>query len=93
MLPIAVAAVIAIFLTTTRGRRLARAAGLVGFGRSRVPPADREFLLGACGHDRAELRRRLDAERAHYPGFAEAQIYRRAIRTELRARANHRAEG
>ena len=88
MLPIAVAAVLAIFLTTTRGRRLARVAGRVGFDRSRVPSADREFLFEACGRDAAEMRRRLDEEKVRYPGFDEAQLYRRAIRTELRGRVS-----
>ena len=86
MLPIAVAAVVAIFFTTSPGRRLARQIGLPGGRAGRVPEEDRKFLFDACGRDEGELERRLEAERVRYPGFDQPQLYRRAIRTEMRRR-------
>ena len=86
MLPIAVATVLAIFLTTNRGRKFARVLGLSDLRRTRVPREDREFLLDACGGDENEVQERLEAERARYPGFDRAQLYRKAIRSEMRRR-------
>ncbi len=86
MLPIAIVAVLAIFFTTNRGRRLARLIGLPVGRASRVPAEDRSFLLEACGRDESEVERRLEAERVRYPGFDRPKLYRRAIRTEIRRR-------
>ena len=86
MLPIAIVAVLAVFFTTIRGRRLARLIGLPVGRASRVPAEDRNFLLEACERDESEVERRLEAERVRYPGFDRPQLYRRAIRTEIRRR-------
>ncbi len=84
MLAIAIASVIAIFLTTERGRRLADRLGVSERWISRaVPSEDREFLLRACGGDREELTRRIESERERFPEFDEARLYRRAIRREM----------
>jgi hypothetical protein len=80
MLVLAVAVTIAIFATTRRGREIAKR---IGF-RDRVAGAasseDVEYLLSACHDDRAQLKRRIEAEREHYPELTEAEHYRRAIR-------------
>ena len=86
MLPIALAAVLAIFFTTHAGRRLARRIRLPIGRASRVPAEDRNFMLEACGRDKREVERRLEADRVRYPGFDPPQLYRRAIRTEIRRR-------
>ena len=88
MLPIAIAAVIAILLTTERGRHLADRLGRsVGWTTRGVPTEDREFLLQACGGDPKELARRIEAERERIPDFDEARLYRRAIRTAMASAA------
>ncbi|MFK7895573.1 MAG: hypothetical protein AB8G23_07035 [Myxococcota bacterium] len=71
---------IAIFLTTTRGREVAKRIGL----RDRVSGAaksdDVAYFLSACGGDRDEVSRRIAAERERFPDLTEAEHYRRAIR-------------
>jgi hypothetical protein len=86
VLPIAIAAVLAIFLTTPAGRRMWTALGLSRpFGRG-PSKQDLDFLMHACGGDRRELARRLEHERARFPDLDEVDIHRRAIRTYLNAR-------
>jgi hypothetical protein len=87
VVPIAVLAVIAIYLTTPSGQRLAGVLGVpVPFGKG---PAreDRDYLLRACGGDRREMARRLAMERARFPDLGEAEIHRRAIRTYMNDRS------
>jgi hypothetical protein len=86
MLLISLAAVLAIFFSTDRGRRWTRGLGLPFRSGRRVPAEDCDFLLAACGDDPREVGRRLENERKLRPALDEAQLYRRAIRTELRAR-------
>ena len=92
MLLIAVPMVSAIFFTTTRGRRWLKAIGFSSFRRSRVPSEDFEFMLDACGRDPAEVSKRLGAERNRFPGLDESQLYRKAIRTEIKSRTAKRGE-
>ncbi len=88
MLLVAVVTVSAIFSTTNRGRRWLGAMGVSNFRIKRIPAEDLEFLLDSCGRDTAEVKRRLEAERIRYPALDEAQIYRKAIRREIRGRRN-----
>jgi len=71
---------IAVFLTTRRGRELAKRIGL----RDRVAGAakseDVSYLLKACEGDRREMKRRIELERERFPDLTEAEHYRRAIR-------------
>lgn len=86
MLLVAVVAVLAIFSTTGRGRRWLRVMGVSDFKTKSIPPEDVDFLFDACGRDSSEVCRRLETERSRYPDLDEAQIYRKAIRREIRAR-------
>jgi hypothetical protein len=86
MLVIAVAAVTAIFLTTPAGQRMASGLGIDALVKDGPPKDDREFMLRVCDGDRAELKRRLDAERSRNLDMSEAQVYRRAIRTYMNAK-------
>jgi hypothetical protein len=91
MLPIAVAAVLAVFLTTDAGRRWAGRLGVpTPFGRGRVDPDTRRYLLDACGGDRREMIRRVEAERTRFPALPEAELYRRAVRTVVQERGGPR---
>jgi len=91
MLPIAVAAVLAVFLTTDRGRRLGGRLGIPArLGRGGVDPDTRRYLLDACGGDRREMVRRVEAERRRYPALDEASLYRRAVRTAMNERGGPR---
>lgn len=71
---------IAVFLTTKRGKEVAKRVGL----RDRVSGAakseDVSYLLSACEGDRSEMKRRIETERARFPDLTEAEHYRRAIR-------------
>lgn len=80
---VVLAAVVAIFATTPVGRRLAVRIGLRDRVAGAAPTQDVEFLIARCGGDRAEARRRVDAERERFPALAEADHYRRAIRRIL----------
>jgi len=86
MLVIAVVAVAAILLTTPVGQRAASALGIDGLAKNAPPKEDRDFLLRVCDGDRAEVARRLDAERGRGAELTEAQVYRRAIRTYMSSR-------
>lgn len=86
LLPIVVAAVGAIFLTTPLGKRLAGRVGLPLPFAGSVDPESRAYLLRACGGDRREMARRLDAERERFPELDEAAIHRRAIRAVVTER-------
>ncbi|MFO0691045.1 MAG: hypothetical protein U0900_20270 [Myxococcota bacterium] len=80
---VVLAAVVAIFATTPLGKRLAVGVGLRDHVAGAAPSRDVEFLLERCGGDRAEARRRIDAERERFPALGEADHYRRAIRRIL----------
>lgn len=88
-----VIATLAIFATTQRGRSLLKRTAL----RDRIPGAapreDVAFLLRACGGDRAEVERRLEAERARLPDLTEAEHYRRAIRKAMAEGGDSSAPG
>lgn len=94
LLPVAVVAVLAVFLTTDRGRRLAGQLGIPSpFSRSRVDPDTRAYLLDACGGDRREMARRVEVERRRFPELDEAALYRRAVRTVMGERGGPRDLG
>jgi hypothetical protein len=80
---IAIVATVAVFLTTTRGREVAKR---IGF-RDRVAGAatseDLAFLLSRCDGDRDAAERRIAAERMRFPDLTEADQVRRAIRKIL----------
>lgn len=86
MLVIAIAATLAIFATTTRGRQIIKRMGF----RDHVPGAasteDDNYLLAAGAGDRQELERRIAIERECYPELTEAEHYRRAIRKVFASR-------
>ncbi len=83
----ALAAAIAIFLTTPRGAALARRLGF-GFGpKDGAPEEDRAYLLRVCGGDPRVVEQKLAAARVHNPEMSEKDAYRRAIRTHLRDKA------
>jgi len=90
MLPIAVLAVLAIFLTTERGRRIAGRLGVPSPFRQNVDRETRTYLLDACGGDRREMARRVEAERRRFPDLDEAALYRRAVRTRMQERGGPR---
>jgi len=87
VLPIAIAAVLAIFLTTPAGRRFAIKLGVPLPFAGGPSKSDRDFLLRACGGDRRELAKWLDHERVRFPDLDEADIHRRAIRTYMNSRS------
>jgi len=78
------AVVLAIWLTSERGRRIARRLGLRGLGRDAAPSEDHAFLLRKCGGDRQKLDALLDEARQRNPEMSEAEAYRRAIRRVVR---------
>ena len=86
LLVIAVLGTLAIFATTRSGRGLLARTRL----RDHVPGApsneDVDFLLSACNGDRAEVERRLAAERERLPDLTDAEHHRRAIRKLLNER-------
>lgn len=92
-LVIAVAAVVAIFSTTSAGQRLAASLGIDALLRKGPPREDREFLLQVCGGNRRKLAERLDAERRKNRAMSEAQVYRRAIRTYMKGRVESETDG
>ena len=80
----ALVAVVAIFLTTRRGKQISTQLGLKMPGKGRAPQEDHDYLLRVCGGDVNELKRRLDATRMNNPELSEAGAYRRAIREHLK---------
>lgn len=80
------AAVIAIFMTTDAGRRLAASVGVPNPFRGGVDRETRDYLLKACHGDRREMARRLAAERERFPELDEAALYRRAVRALMSER-------
>jgi len=86
ILPIAVAAVVAISVYTDWGQAIIARLGIrLRFGPG-PPPEDHAFLLRACDGDESELRRRLESERERNPRLDQAQVYRKAIRTYMNSR-------
>ena len=83
-------AVALIFLTTPRGRRVAAWLGVSNPFRGGVDRDTRRYLLDACGGSRAELARRIEAERSRFPELDEAALYRRAVRTLMNERGGPR---
>lgn len=79
-----IVAVVAIFLTTRRGKEIASQLGLEMPGKGKAPREDHDYLLRVCGGDVAELERRLAATRKNNPELSEAGAYRRAIREHLK---------
>ena len=80
ILLIAVGATLAILATTPPGRRVLKRIGLRDLVSDAAPSEDFDYLLSACGGDRAELDRRVSLERERYPDLTEAEHFRRAIR-------------
>jgi len=83
---VASAAALAIFLTMPTGRRLASRLGIRRVSGGRAPREDREYLLCVCNGSKGAVARLLEAERARNPQMSEAETYRKAIRTHLRAK-------
>jgi hypothetical protein len=75
-----------ILWTMPIGQRVANRLGLVGFRRQGAPGADREFLLRACGGDRARVQEMLERARAGDREMSDAEAHRRAIRTVMRTK-------
>ena len=86
ILAIAIVGTLGVFATTRSGRALLKRIGLRRYVPDAAPARDVEYLLAACGGDRAEAERRLEAERARYPALGEPDHYRRAIRRVLAER-------
>ncbi len=80
------AAVLAIYSTTTSGKRMISRLGLTSLDRSGPPGEDQDFLLRVCGGDPEEVQRRLDAERRRNANLSEAETYRKAIRRYMNSR-------
>jgi len=83
---VALAAALAIFLTMPAGRRMASRLGVPWPRAGRAPREDREYLLRVCNGSKEAVARLLEAERAKHPEMSEAEAYRKAIRTHLRAK-------
>jgi hypothetical protein len=79
-LGIALIGTIAVFLTTKRGREVAKQIGLRDRVKGAAKSDDVSYLLAACEGDRAEMKRRIEIERERFPDLTEADHYRRAIR-------------
>lgn len=77
------AAVVAIFATTPRGKRLADQLGINLSRKGRAPPEDLDYLLRVCNGDVAQLGERLKTARRNNPDMTEAEAYRKAIRSYL----------
>jgi hypothetical protein len=86
-----VGATLAIFGTTRPGREIAKRIGLRDHVKDAAPSADLDYLLDACGGDRALRDRRIAAERERFPALSEAEHVRRAIRRVFAERASSEA--
>lgn len=80
ILALAIGVTIAVFATTTVGRKIAKRIGLRDHVSGAATSEDVSYLLSACGGDRSALEERIEAERLRYPALDEADHYRRAIR-------------
>ena len=87
LLTLAVVATLAGFATTRAGRAMRKRIGRRDGVPGAAPREDVQFLLQACGGDRAEVERRLAVERERLPDLTEAEHYRRAIRKVMAERA------
>jgi hypothetical protein len=76
--------VIAIFLTTAPGQRLAKRFGIRDMTKGSAPRQDRDYLMRVCGDDVSEVEERLARARRRDPEMSEAEAYRKAIRSHLR---------
>ena len=88
LIAVCLVAIVAIFLTMPAGRALAGRLGLPGLAKGGPPREDRQFLLELCGNDRQKVAELLEAERRKFSELTEAQIYRRVIRSQMRARGD-----
>jgi len=84
MIIAALAAAVAIFMTTPRGAEIARKLGLRLSFKDTAPKEDRDYLLKICGGDTRVVAAMLDAARIHDPDMSEKDAYRKAIRAHLR---------
>ena len=91
VLILAVLAVTAVFFTTPAGERMRRSLGIPGIAKGSASREDRAFLLRICGGDRAEMERRLEAERRRFPALSDSDIHRRAIRTSMQSMTSSRS--
>ena len=76
--------VVAVFLTTTTGKRWASRLGLALPLPGNAPKQDRDYLLRVCESDRKRVTEMLAEARRHNPDMNEAEAYRKAIRVHLR---------
>lgn len=79
-LMVALIGTIAVFLTTKRGREVAKQIGLRDRVKGAAKSDDVSYLLASCEGDRGEMKRRIEFERERFPDLSEAEHYRRAIR-------------
>lgn len=77
-------AVVAIFLTTSTGRRIAAHIGFRPGMKDPAPKEDRDYLLRVCAGDRGALEEMLAEARGDRPEMTEREAYRAAIRAHLR---------
>ena len=83
---VVVAVMVVIFVTMPAGRALVSRLGLEGVLKKGAPRRDREFLLGLCDNDKKKVAELLEVERQKFSELSEAEIYRRVIRRQMRAR-------
>jgi hypothetical protein len=76
--------VVAIFLTTESGQRMAKQLGIRGMTKGSAPNDDRDYLLRVCGNDPAKVEEMLAEARRHNPEMSDAEAHRKAIRAHLR---------
>lgn len=82
----ALAAAVAIFVTTPRGAAIVKRLGLRLPTRESVPAEDRDYLLRVSGGDPEVVATLLDRAWAHNPEMSEKEAYRRAIRAHLNSK-------
>ena len=86
LLVVAILGTLAIFATTRWGRSLLARTRLRDYVPGAASNEDVDFLLSACGGDRAEVERRLAVERERVPDLTDAEHHRRAIRKLMNER-------
>ena len=75
---------IAIFLTTSTGRRIGARFGMRFGMEDPAPDKDREYLLQVCDGDLSAVESMLAEARHRRPEMTEREAYRAAIRSHLR---------
>jgi hypothetical protein len=78
------AGVVAIFITTPTGRRLADRIGFRPGMKNPAPTKDREYLLRVSDDDPGVVEAKLEEARRNRPDMNEREAYRTAIREHLR---------